>query len=138
MLSLLGKSLLAIIVVLIVALVTLILVDEKSGSSAVSVCKLRDGSSVVVRIIYHSAIARMLRFLTGNQLFAITFWNRVYVSSNYLVPHAIQHELEHVRQWHALGPVSFTVQYLWDFVRYGYAKHPLEVSARLASGDTLR
>jgi preprotein translocase subunit SecG len=138
MLSFIGKSLLALIVVLIVALVTLILVDEKSGSSAVSVCKLRDGSSVVVRIIYHSAIARMLRFFTGNQLFAVTFWNRVYVSSNYLVPHALQHELEHVRQWHEMGAVKFTVVYLWQYVRVGYAKHPLEVAARLVSGDALR
>jgi hypothetical protein len=104
----------------------------------VSLCKLRNGETVVVHIVYHSIIARVLRFLSHNQLYAITLWNRVYVSSSYLIPAGIQHELEHVRQWHDMGPLQFIAVYLWDLWRYGYAKHPLEVAARAISGDVLR
>lgn len=135
MLSLLLKSLLVTLAVLLVSLLVVFLVDEKSTSTAVSPCRLANGSTVVVRIIYHSTFARLMRFLTGGSLYAITIWNRVYVSSDYLVPHGLQHELEHVRQWHKQGPIGFPLSYVWDLWRFGYAHHPLEVVARRVSGE---
>jgi hypothetical protein len=135
MLSLLSKSLLVTLAVLLIALLTVFLIDEKSTSTAVSVCRLRDGSSVVVRTIYHSAFARLLRYLTGGQLYAITIWNRIYVSSDYLVRHGLLHEHEHVRQWHEKGPFRFLTEYLWGLWRVGYDRHPLELAARAVAGE---
>jgi hypothetical protein len=135
MLSLLGKSILTVLVLLLVALITVLLVDERSGHTATSLCKLRDGSTVVVRTIYNSVFARLLRALTHQKLYAITVWNRIYVTSDYLVPSGLRHEHEHVRQWHELGAIRFIVTYLWDLITAGYEHHPLEHAARVAAGQ---
>lgn len=135
MLSLISKSLLVTLAILVVAFFVLLIVDEKSTSTAASLCRLRDGHTVVVRTIYHSSFARTLRALTGGRLYAITLWHRIYVANDYLVRGGLAHEHEHVRQWHDLGRVQFALTYLWQLVRYGYDKAPLEVLARHASGE---
>ena len=135
MLSLVSKSLLALLLVILVALVTILLVDERSTSTAASLCKLSNGHTVVVKTIYHSVFARLLRHLSGGSIYAITLRNRIYVSSGYLVPTGLAHEHEHVKQWYKMGSVRFVLTYAWYYFKVGYVRHPLEVAARYASGD---
>jgi hypothetical protein len=121
-----------ILLVMVVALVLYRVDESRTGNTSVPVITSR--GSQLVRVVYHSSIANLLRRFTRGQLYAITFWNRVYVSRGYLVPSGLQHELEHVRQWHSLGPLGFPVRYVIGLFRHGYLKHPLEIAAREASG----
>lgn len=135
MLSLFTKAFVALLVVLLVALVTVLLVDERSPSHAVSLCKLTNGQTVVVKTIYESSLARILRYLMHDTLYAITLRNRVYVASDFLQPWNLKHEHEHVRQWYAMGGLRYTLTYLFYLVRDGYSHHPFEVLARHAAGE---
>lgn len=50
-------------------------------------------------------------------------------------PTTIAHEKVHVKQYMKLGP-AFLVIYLINTIRYGYKKNPLEIAARLESGES--
>ena len=128
------KLAVSLIVLFTVIALVLYRVDEARPSNT-SVPVITSRGSQIVRVVYHSSIANLLRRLSFEQLYAITFWNRIYVASGFLVPSGIQHEVEHVRQWHRMGPVGFPVRYLIDLFRFGYRHAPLEVAARRASGD---
>lgn len=128
------KLLAVLLVIAFTTALVLFRVDEvRSSYSLVPVVTVR--GSRIVKVIFHSSIAGLIRRFTGGRLYAITFWNRIYVTSNYLVPSGVQHELEHVKQWYRLGPIRFPLQYAYDMLRFGYAGHPLEISARRASGE---
>jgi hypothetical protein len=47
----------------------------------------------------------------------------------------LAHELAHVVQWRSLGVFRFMYRYACAFLRQGYGKHPLEMTARLAERD---
>lgn len=47
-----------------------------------------------------------------------------------LTPELIAHELAHVQQIEVLGIVPYWALYLWRLIRFGYQRHPMEVSAR--------
>lgn len=42
------------------------------------------------------------------------------------------HELVHIAQIDRMGPVWFSIVYLWQMARYGYEAMPLEIEARQA------
>jgi hypothetical protein len=72
-------------------------------------------------------------WLTNDRLWVLTIRRTIFVSRDYLVPRALRHELEHVRQWHD-SPVAF----LWSYVRHGGSvANPLEREARVAAGQPL-
>ncbi len=59
-----------------------------------------------------------------------TPWRRVYMLEAWAEhPGLIAHERVHLEQIDRLGPVRFTVLYLWWCCRYGYWQNPLEVEA---------
>jgi hypothetical protein len=85
---------------------------------------------------FHEARGPVRWFLRATGFAAITLpTRRVYV----LREHAgdlglLAHEAVHLDQIARLGPVRFTLVYLWQLIRYGYERHPLEVEARDRSG----
>lgn len=98
-------------------------------------CTLDDGSKIDVVVKYGGVL--MAIFPDP----AVTLWNTVHAknfSGAVLDAQSLNHELEHVRQWHRLGRVKFAVTYLWYQLRYGYNKNPLEQEARQVSGQPLR
>lgn len=91
--------------------------------------QLPSGAIVHVEFVYDSLIAKLII----PHMSAITLWNRVYVREARRLPqHIIRHELRHVEQWYALGPVKFLARYLWESLRHGYYNNPFEVDARSA------
>lgn len=50
----------------------------------------------------------------------------------------IQHEQVHQDQIKRMGYLHFLGVYLWQFLRYGYGKMPLEVEAKEAQRDYMR
>lgn len=57
-------------------------------------------------------------------------WRTIYIRDEYQHDQGlIEHELQHVRQIALLGPVKFSVIYLWQLAWYGYHAMPLEVEA---------
>jgi hypothetical protein len=120
-------------VALIVAFVLYRVDESRVGNTSVPVGTARGVQ--IARVVYHSSIANLLRRLTTGQLYAITFWNRIYVSSDYLVPSGIWHETEHVRQWHQYGRVGFPVRYLLELFRKGYRHNRFEYAARVVAGQ---
>lgn len=129
------KSLAALIVVLMVATLVLFRVDEsRVGNTRIPVGTSRGAQ--IVCVVYHSSIANLLRRFSFGQLYAITFWNRIYVTSDYITPENRKHEVEHVRQWHRYGPIGFPIRYLYLLFRQGYLKHPMEIAARTYAGQT--
>jgi hypothetical protein len=44
------------------------------------------------------------------------------------------HEMIHWEQYLRQGAVTYYLVYIWMWVRYGYAKHPMEIEARERSG----
>lgn len=58
-------------------------------------------------------------------------WRTIYIRDEYQHDHGlIAHELQHVVQIQLLGPVQFSLIYLWQLAWYGYQRMPLEVEAR--------
>ena len=97
-------------------------------------CELYGGRTVHVTIVYSSLIIRALMWLTNDRLWVLTLRHTIFVSREYLVPHALEHELTHVRQWHDLGPVRL----LWSYVRHrGSVASPLERHAHVVAGQSL-
>lgn len=92
-----------------------------------------------IKYIYNSALMRVLHFLSGGSMYAITIWNRVYVLTDHNSISATikAHEAVHVLQWHRLGVFRFIFLYLRDLIRIGYVWHPMELEARSAVGESL-
>jgi hypothetical protein len=67
---------------------------------------------------------------------AITLWRTVFLAPT-TVPTAelLLHELGHVHQF--LEHKAFPVRYLWQSIRYGYARNPYEIDARRYSASRL-
>ncbi len=67
---------------------------------------------------------------------AITLWRTVFLAPT-TVPNAelLLHELRHVHQF--LERKTFPVSYLWQSIRYGYARNPYEIDARRYSASRL-
>jgi hypothetical protein len=69
--------------------------------------------------------------------YAATTLGVVIVSTKPVQGRLLAHELHHVRQYRALGPL-FLPLYGLLFLRYGYRRHPLELAAdRAAAADTV-
>ncbi|MFL5637740.1 MAG: DUF4157 domain-containing protein [Gemmatimonadaceae bacterium] len=67
---------------------------------------------------------------------AITLWKTVFLApSTPLSAELLLHELRHVHQF--LERRTFPVRYLWQSIRYGYARNPYEVDARSYSASRL-
>ena len=87
---------------------------------------LPSGRTVRVKFVYDSLLARVII----PHMAAITLWNRVYTHRTELAPRIVLHELRHVEQWYALGPVRFLAEYLWESFRHGYYNNRFERDAR--------
>lgn len=78
-------------------------------------------------------IARGLiaRFLRRHGFAAVTMpWRRVYILFEYrLRQDIIAHERVHLEQIARVGPVRFSVSYLYWLWRVGYEKNPWEIEA---------
>ena len=67
---------------------------------------------------------------------AITLWKTIFIAPNVaLDPELLLHELRHVHQF--LQHRAFPVSYLWQSIRYGYARNAYEVDARRYSASRL-
>ena len=67
---------------------------------------------------------------------AITLWGTVFVApATVLDAELLLHELRHVHQF--LEDKAFPVSYLWQSIRYGYARNAYEVDARRYSASRL-
>jgi hypothetical protein len=93
---------------------------------------LPSGRSIRVKFVYDSLFAKVVI----PHMTAITLWNRVYCNRPTLSRAVILHELRHVEQWYALGPLRFLAEYLWESVRYGYHHNRFERDAREAERET--
>jgi len=68
---------------------------------------------------------------------AITLWKTIFLAPDVaLDPELLLHELRHVHQF--LEHKAFPVSYLWQSIRYGYARNAYEVDARRYSASRLR
>lgn len=67
----------------------------------------------------------------------VTIWPFIYIwppsaaKNKYLV----RHEKKHIEQWLRYLVIGFLPLYIYQFLRYGYQKMPLEVEARRAEKD---
>ena len=67
---------------------------------------------------------------------AITLWKTIFIAPDVaLDPELLLHELRHVHQF--LEHKAFPVSYLWQSIRYGYARNAYEVDARRYSASRL-
>lgn len=67
---------------------------------------------------------------------AITLWSTVFVApTTVLDAELLLHELRHVHQF--LEHKTFPVSYLWQSIRYGYARNAYEIDARRYSASRL-
>jgi hypothetical protein len=61
-------------------------------------------------------------------------WRTIYMRPEYFYePELRAHELVHIDQINRLGPVTFSIVYLWQMAKYGYWNMPLEIEARALS-----
>ena len=67
---------------------------------------------------------------------AITLWRTIFISADTaLTAELLLHELRHVHQF--LESWTFPFSYLWQSIRYGYARNAYEVDARRYSAARL-
>jgi hypothetical protein len=67
---------------------------------------------------------------------AITLWNTVFIArATPLSAELLLHELRHVHQF--LERKTFPLSYLWQSLRYGYARNAYEIDARRYSAFRL-
>lgn len=65
-------------------------------------------------------------------------WRTVYVRRSCLKdPGLIAHETAHIRQIERMGPVWFSIVYLYQLLRFGYERMPMEIEANEAQSKTL-
>ena len=75
-------------------------------------------------------------WLIPNWARAQTWWNVVLVRRGVrLTKQLLAHELAHVLQWQAFGPLAFVCRYARHLAAQGYKHNPLEILARLAEQD---
>jgi hypothetical protein len=64
-------------------------------------------------------------------------WRTVYMRPGHLHDEGLRaHELVHIDQIDRMGPVWFSIRYLYELVRYGYADMPMEKEADAAQAST--
>lgn len=75
-------------------------------------------------------------FLKTTKYSAITMpWSTVYILPEQLSNKGLlAHEKVHLDQIAKVGPLKFTILYLWYNLKYGYWNNPLEIEARNISG----
>lgn len=122
---------LGLVFLIIAILFALFLLDEARPNVVSTYTQLHSGVIQPVKIVYSSLICRIVRRLSGNRIYSLTIWNRVYVSSTYLIPAGRRHELAHVRQWHEWG-LWFPIAYLSEHFEKGYKGNTFEEDARRA------
>lgn len=83
-----------------------------------------------VRIIY--ARGRVADWFSRRGWAAFTFGDTVWLWSLLVTPQLVRHEGHHIKQWRAWG-LLFPIVYLVLLARFGYRRHPFEVSARKAA-----
>lgn len=86
----------------------------------------RDGALVSTANRGFAALHRRIGFS------AITF-GHVILANRRLNETVMSHELAHVRQWDALGPLTFVAYPLASIA--GYRRNPFEVAARRRAGE---
>ena len=126
MFTILAFALIGLVVFAVLALVGLFVVDEMRNKFTTV---FADG--MVVKVIYNSIVCQQLHRLT--YVWAFTLGTRIYVRTPYLVPSAMRHELQHVRQWERLGTIGFIYRYVRELLTYGFSNAPLEREARNAA-----
>lgn len=58
-------------------------------------------------------------------------WKTIYLKKDRINDQRlINHEMVHIDQINRLGPVKFTITYLWYNIKYGYKNNPFEIEAR--------
>lgn len=58
-------------------------------------------------------------------------WRKVYIRPDCLDDDGLRaHEMMHLVQISRYGPIRFSILYLWQLLRYGYDRMPLEIEAR--------
>jgi hypothetical protein len=125
--------LILILMVLAGALGALLYLEYTRTTNRTVTCDLYDGRVIDVTVIYRSLLIRALMWLTNDRLWVLTIRRTIFVSRDHLVPRAMRHELEHVRQWHA-HPFDL----FWSYVRHGGSvANPFERAAREAAGQSL-
>jgi hypothetical protein len=75
-------------------------------------------------------------FLTTFNYGAITMpWGTIHVREELMnQKKLIDHELVHIEQIKQLGPIKWTLTYLYYQIQYGYLNNPFEIEARKKSG----
>jgi len=63
-----------------------------------------------------------------------SFWNTIYYLDDKSMEskRVKKHELKHIEQIERLGRFRFTIEYLYQSVRYGYNNNKFEIEARKA------
>jgi hypothetical protein len=62
-------------------------------------------------------------------------WGKAYIRKSCFGDVALRaHEAEHLAQMQRMGPVWFSLVYVWQLARYGYWNAPLEIEARRKEG----
>ncbi len=63
-----------------------------------------------------------------------SYWNIIYYrsSEDKANRRLRRHELKHIEQIASLGKFRFTIEYLYQSIRYGYLNNKFEVEARAA------
>jgi hypothetical protein len=89
----------------------------------------RDG--IEYRVVTKSVVPVVL--MTGKD--CITIRRTIYTRKSTMHRRTHAHEYAHVRQWRDYGVLRFLWRYLRDLVRFGYAKHPLEIAAHQFAHD---
>ena len=65
-------------------------------------------------------------------------WRTIYIRRRCINDRGLlAHELAHIRQIDRLGPVWFSVVYLYQLLRFGYERMPMELEANEAQSKTL-
>jgi hypothetical protein len=83
--------------------------------------------------IYKSKVARLLKFIKGENEYAITTSKnccRYSCQENEVSPKWRKHEETHKAQFSRLGWVNFIFQYCIESIRHGYKNNKFEIEAR--------
>lgn len=66
-----------------------------------------------------------------------SYWNTIYYRTEaHMNTQTLRnHELKHMEQIDELGKIRFTVEYMYQSIRYGYMENKFEIAARKAEKD---